>query len=117
MILGGMTTEEALRYTPHSWRRLYPTLRRQLQAPDSVLNDVGHWAHNPGMPRRSDSTACVTELATTASSYVDNLLGVDGNGKGDADTFHDASTSTSEEYADNTSHFEASDAVPVTPGR
>ena len=58
-----------------------------------------------------------TELAATASSYVDYFLGADGDDKTDSDAFHDAATSASEDHAENMSHFEASAAVPVTPGR
>ena len=67
LMMTGMSAGEAVRYTPHSWRHLYPTLGRQLNLPESQLNEVGHWAPGSGMPRRYDAAACVSELAAKAS--------------------------------------------------
>ena len=66
-MLHGLPAEEALKYTPQSWRHLYPTMGRQLQLPDEQLNEIGHWSAKSGMPRHYDSTACVSELAAKAS--------------------------------------------------
>jgi len=67
LMLSGSDAAEALAFTPHSWRHIYPTMGRQLQVPDAQLEDVGHWKANSGMPRRYDSAACVTELAVKSS--------------------------------------------------
>ena len=57
-----MGPDEALSYTPHSWRHLYPTAARQLGLSDTQLEEIGHWAHGSSMPRVYDSAACVSEL-------------------------------------------------------
>jgi len=67
LMLSGHTAQEALTFTPHSWRHVYPTLGRQLQVPDEKLDEVGHWNPKSGMPRRYDSAACVSELAAKSS--------------------------------------------------
>ena len=42
-----LPTANALAYTPHSWRHLYPTLGRQLQLCDDQLSEVGNRAECP----------------------------------------------------------------------
>ena len=63
----GMSANEALGFTPHSWRHLYPTLARQLQMPAALLEDIGHWRTGSSMPRAYDAEACVSELAAKTS--------------------------------------------------
>ena len=46
-----MSAEEALTFTPHSWRHLYPTAGRQLDLSDTQLEEIGHWAKGSAMPR------------------------------------------------------------------
>ena len=62
LILSGMTPENALCFTLHSWRHLFPTAARQLRLPEHEQVEIGHWATGSSMPRRYDSAACVTEL-------------------------------------------------------
>ena len=68
LLIKDMPATEALCFTPHSWRHVYPTLGRQLQLSDEQMTDVGHWTVRSGMPRRYDAAACVTELA--AKSFI-----------------------------------------------
>ena len=62
LIISGLSSEEALRFTLHSWRHLFPTAARQLRLPEHEQVEMGHWSTGSSMPRRYDSAACVTEL-------------------------------------------------------
>jgi hypothetical protein len=69
LILSGLSSADALRFTLHSWRHLFPTAARQLRIPEHEQVEMGHWATGSSMPRRYDSAACVTELiAKTAAT-------------------------------------------------
>lgn len=74
LVLSGMEAEASLKFTLHSWRHLMPTMARQLRLPEHEQVEIGHWATGSSMPRRYDSTACVTELGAkfTISSAVSN---------------------------------------------
>lgn len=72
LTLFGLDTKDALRFTLHSWRHLFPTAARQLGLPENEQVEMGHWATGSAMPRRYDSMACVTELL--AKSKVTNAL-------------------------------------------
>ena len=39
----GFTINEALQYSLHSWRHLYPTMGTQLGLADSLQEVIGHW--------------------------------------------------------------------------
>ena len=62
LVLDGMEPRDALQFTLHSWRHLFPTAARQLRLPEHEQVEIGHWATGSSMPRRYDSAACVTEL-------------------------------------------------------
>ena len=72
LVFSGMPAQDALRFTLHSWRHLFPTAARQLRLPEHEQVELGHWSTGSGMPRRYDSAACVTELI--AKSAVSNAL-------------------------------------------
>ena len=59
---GKMSVEEALMYTCHSWRHLYPTMARQLKLPNDAVTEMGHWGPSSGMAARYDSAKGVMEL-------------------------------------------------------
>ena len=44
------TASEAMTFSCHSWRHVFPTAGRQLRLSNETLNDMGHWAPNSGMP-------------------------------------------------------------------
>ena len=67
LLHSGFTSSEAMTFSCHSWRHLFPTAWRQLQLSNETLNDMGHWAPNSGMPQRYDSAACVSELTGKAT--------------------------------------------------
>ena len=62
LVFSGMNAEDALQFTLHSWRHLFPTAGRQLSLPEHEQVEMGHWTTGSAMPRRYDSAACVTEL-------------------------------------------------------
>jgi hypothetical protein len=62
LVLDGMEAKDAMQFTLHSWRHLFPTAARQLRLPEHEQVELGHWATGSSMPRRYDSAACVTEL-------------------------------------------------------
>ena len=72
LVLAGMPPDEAMGFTLHSWRHLFPTAARQLRLPEHEQVELGHWATGSSMPRRYDSAACVTELI--AKSAVSSAL-------------------------------------------
>ena len=53
---------EALTYSCHSWRHVYPTAGKQLLMSNEQVNAMGHWDTHSRMPLVYDSKACVTEL-------------------------------------------------------
>ena len=67
LLHSGFTSSEAMTFSCHSWRHLFPTAGRQLQLSNETLKDMGHWAPNSGMPQRYDSAACVSELTGKAT--------------------------------------------------
>ena len=67
LLHSGFTASEAMMFSWHSWRHLFPTAGRQLRLSNETLNDMGHWAPNSGMPQRYDSAACVSELTWKAT--------------------------------------------------
>ena len=67
LLHSGFTTSEAMTFSCHSWRHLFPTAGRQLRLSNETLNDMGHWVPNSGMPQRYDSAACVSELTGKAT--------------------------------------------------
>ena len=67
LLHSGFTATEAMTFSCHSWRHLFPTAGRQLRLSNETLNDMGHWAPNSGMPQRYDSAACVSELTGKAT--------------------------------------------------
>ena len=67
LLHSGFTAAEAMTFSCHSWRHLFPTAGRQLRLSNETLNDMGHWAPNSGMPQRYDSAACVSELTGKAT--------------------------------------------------
>ena len=67
LLHSGFTASEAMTFSCHSWRHLFPTAGHQLRLSDETLNDMGHWAPNSGMPQTYDSAACVSELTGKAT--------------------------------------------------
>ena len=67
LLHSGFTASEAMTFSCHSWRHLFPTAGRQLRLSIETLNDMGHWVPNSGMPQRYDSAACVSELTGKAT--------------------------------------------------
>ena len=67
LLHSGFTASEAMTFSCHSWRHLFPKAGRQLRLSNETLNDMGHWAPNSGMPQRYDSAACVSELTGKAT--------------------------------------------------
>ena len=62
----GMPQSEAMTFSCHSWRHLYPTAGRQLDLDPEQLDSIGHWAPSSGMAALYDSRACVSELIQKA---------------------------------------------------
>ena len=54
--------ENAKKYTLHGFRHIYTTTMRQLNFPDDVIDDAGHWKRGSGMPRVYDAAEATTEL-------------------------------------------------------
>ena len=67
LLHSGFTTSDAMTFSCHSWRHLFPTAGRQLRLSNETLNDMGRWAPNSGMPQRYDSAPCVSELTRKAT--------------------------------------------------
>ena len=66
LVQGGMELSEAMSFSCHSWRHLYPTAGRQLDLDPEKIESIGHWAPSAGMAARYDSLACVAELVQKA---------------------------------------------------
>lgn len=62
LVRSGMDKAEAMTYSCHSWRHLYPTAGRQLDMDPKLIETLGHWAPGSGMAALYDSRACVAEL-------------------------------------------------------
>ena len=62
LVISGMELGEAMTFTCHSWRHLYPTAGKQLDMPPDSIDDMGRWQHGTGMSGVYDSRACVSEL-------------------------------------------------------
>ena len=56
------TIETAKSFTLHGFRHIYTTSLRQLNFPDVVIDDAGHWKRDSGMPRVYDAAEATTEL-------------------------------------------------------
>ena len=67
LLHSGFTVSEAMTFSCHSWRHLFPTAGRQLRLSNETLNDMDHGAPNSGMPQSYDSAACVSDLTGKAS--------------------------------------------------
>ena len=63
LVLAGCKPEEAVSFSMHSFRHVYPTMARQLLVPDSVVGVMGSWASRDPMPGHYDSIDCTAELA------------------------------------------------------
>ena len=67
----GMSSSEAVSYSPHGFRHLLITIGQQLRTLGVVSEDdierLGHWEKNSSMVRRYDSSAGVSELSTRAT--------------------------------------------------
>ena len=59
----GMSPEEAVEYSLHSWRHWYPTAGKQLRLPDEQNVAMGHWSHGSNMPSTYDANINSLELA------------------------------------------------------
>jgi len=57
-----LSPEQALVFTPHSWRHFYNTAARQLDLGDQAATEIAHWEPGSKMPKTYDSKACVAEL-------------------------------------------------------
>ena len=77
LLHSGFTASEAMTFSCHSWRHLFPTAGRQPRLSNETLNDMGHWAPNSGMPQRYDSAACVC-LSSQGKQQFDELSKVVG---------------------------------------
>ena len=64
LVLDGMPEVEAMSYSCHSWRHLYPTAGKQMGLTDGAVGEMGHWEAGSNMPRGYVSMACVSELLT-----------------------------------------------------
>ena len=60
--LVGLSVGEALEYTLHSWRHVYPTLGTQLGLEDPQLTALGHWNRGSCMPQHYDALTNSTEI-------------------------------------------------------
>ena len=64
----GLTINEALQYSLHSWRHLYPTMGTQLGLADSLQEALGHWKKGSSMPRTYD--AMINSMEIRAKQHV-----------------------------------------------
>ena len=62
LVRHGMDIKEAMEFSCHSWRHLYPTAGRQLDLTPDEIDSMGRWAPGTGMGTSYDSKACVSEL-------------------------------------------------------
>ena len=62
LVRTGMSVKEAMTYSCHSWRHLYPTAGKQLDLSPDEIDSMGRWAPGTGMGTSYDSKACVSEL-------------------------------------------------------
>ena len=66
LVISGLPLADAMQYSCHSWRHLYPTAGRQLDLDAAQLETLGHWEPGSTMPARYDQKACVSELLQKA---------------------------------------------------
>ena len=68
IMYAGLSPDVAVGYNPHGFRHVMVTAASQVRLshhiPDAGLESLGHWAPGSSMPRKYDSEAGVTELAT-----------------------------------------------------
>ena len=64
----GLTPREALEFTMHGWRQLYPTMSNQLGLPEIEQVAIGHWAKGSAMPQQYD--ALTNSLETRAKQRI-----------------------------------------------
>ena len=62
LVKAGMTVQEAMTFSCHSWRHFYPTAGAQLEVHPEAVDKMGHWAPGTGMGALYDGKACVSEL-------------------------------------------------------
>jgi len=62
LVRGGMTLDDAMQFSCHSWRHLFPTAGKQLDLTDGNIEAMARWTPGSGMPSLYDSRACVSEL-------------------------------------------------------
>ena len=62
LVISGMELREAMTYSCHSFRHLYPTAGKQLDLNADNIEAMGRWKPGGGMPELYDSRACVSEL-------------------------------------------------------
>ena len=71
LVLTGMVADDAVKYTMHSARHVYPTCAFQLLFPPAAVTPMGHWAAEEGkMATRYDGQRTATELAYEANVCV-----------------------------------------------
>ena len=79
LVLTGLSLQEAMSFSCHSWRHLYPTAGKQLDLSPDSIDSMGRWQSGCGMAELYDSRACVSELlqkvkVTSAVSAGWNLV-------------------------------------------
>ena len=62
----GMGNEEAMSFTPHSFRHWLPTMARQLELSKEQVCKIGHWDPTSGMPVTYGSVGTAAELRIKA---------------------------------------------------
>ena len=62
LVISGMDLREAMTFSCHSFRHLYPTAGKQLGLKTDNIEAMGRWKPGGGMPELYDSRACVSEL-------------------------------------------------------
>ena len=69
LLHSGFTAAEAMTFSCHSWRHLFPTAGRQLRLSNETLNDMGRWAPNSSV--RGNAVALLSQhLSRTSQSKV-----------------------------------------------
>ena len=68
----GLTINEALQYSLHSWRHLYPTMGTQLGLADSLQEAIGHWKKGSSMPQTYD--AMINSMENRAKQHVFSVV-------------------------------------------
>ena len=68
----GLTPDEAVEYTLHSWRHWYATATKQLKLFTDQQEAIGHWAKGSSMPAEYDMLNNSLEVA--AKSYIQKVM-------------------------------------------